>query len=190
MGRKKIAIKKIEDEKKRRVTFSKRREGLFKKAEDLAILTSSQVAVIIFSSTRKLFQYSSGSMTSLLKRYHDYQSSGQEIVNLLEAIVLKEESERLQLRMKHMLGEELLHLDMTALQELERQVEAGMSRIKARKNEFLAEKFVEIEKIAEIYKKDRHLEEENRILRNLLEATQSARDLVLPTLDSALTGGH
>lgn len=38
MGRKKIAIKKISDEKLRNVTFNKRKMGLLKKAAELCIL--------------------------------------------------------------------------------------------------------------------------------------------------------
>nr|QWX93762.1 MADS-box protein 23 [Cunninghamia lanceolata] len=175
MGRNKIAIEEIKNESKRQVTFSKRQKGLFKKAQELAVLTSSQVAVITFSSSGKLFQYSSESMTNLLKRCYKYQFSGQRIDNLQEEIVLKNENEQLQLRIKRMMGEELSNLDMKELQELEQVVEAGMSRIKARKNESL------LEKIGEIEKKDSHLEEENRILRaQLLEAAKTTRDSGVP----------
>ncbi|GFP84268.1 agamous-like mads-box protein agl15 [Phtheirospermum japonicum] len=58
MGRGKIEIKKIENANSRQVTFSKRRMGLFKKAKELAILCDADVAVIIFSNTGKLFEYS------------------------------------------------------------------------------------------------------------------------------------
>lgn len=59
MGRGKIEIKKIENANSRQVTFSKRRQGLLKKANELAVLCDAQVAVIIFSSTGKMFEYSS-----------------------------------------------------------------------------------------------------------------------------------
>lgn len=59
MGRGKIEIKKIENANSRQVTFSKRRQGLLKKANELAVLCDAQVAVIIFSSTGKVFEYSS-----------------------------------------------------------------------------------------------------------------------------------
>ena len=41
MGRKKILIEKIEDEKLRRMTFKKRRVGLLKKAIQLSKLTDA-----------------------------------------------------------------------------------------------------------------------------------------------------
>lgn len=59
MGRGKIDIKLIENVNSRQVTFSKRRSGLLKKAQELSILCDAEVAVIIFSSTDKLFEYSS-----------------------------------------------------------------------------------------------------------------------------------
>lgn len=40
------------------MTFSKRRRGLIKKAEELSVLCDADVALIIFSSTGKLFEYS------------------------------------------------------------------------------------------------------------------------------------
>jgi MADS-box transcription factor len=59
MGRGRIEIKKIENTSSRQVTFSKRRGGLFKKANELAVLCDAQVAVIIFSQTGKLYEISS-----------------------------------------------------------------------------------------------------------------------------------
>jgi len=58
MAREKIQIKKIENATARQVTFSKRRRGLIKKAEELSVLCDADVALIIFSSTGKLFEYS------------------------------------------------------------------------------------------------------------------------------------
>lgn len=59
MGRGKIEIKKIENINSRQVTFSKRRAGLLKKAKELSVLCDAEVAVIIFSSTGKLYEFSS-----------------------------------------------------------------------------------------------------------------------------------
>ncbi|GFZ10271.1 kinase with adenine nucleotide alpha hydrolases-like domain-containing protein [Actinidia rufa] len=59
MAREKIKIKKIDNITARQVTFSKRRRGLFKKAEELAVLCDAEVALIIFSATGKLFEYAS-----------------------------------------------------------------------------------------------------------------------------------
>eukprot|EP00850_Spirogloea_muscicola_P023459 SM000358S13184 [mRNA] locus=s358:16288:16923:- [translate_table: standard] len=56
------------------VTFSKRRHGLFKKADQLAILCEADVAVILFSSTGRLFAFanSNTSVAEVLERYHNH----------------------------------------------------------------------------------------------------------------------
>ncbi|CAA7395811.1 unnamed protein product [Spirodela intermedia] len=59
MAREKIKIRKIENTAARQVTFSKRRRGLFKKAQELAILCDVDVGLIVFSSTGKLYDFSS-----------------------------------------------------------------------------------------------------------------------------------
>ena len=59
MGRGKLEIETIENVGRRQVTFSKRRVGLMKKARELSILCDAEIAVIIFSSTGRLFQYAS-----------------------------------------------------------------------------------------------------------------------------------
>lgn len=59
MGRGKIVIRRIEDSTSRQVTFSKRRNGLLKKAKELSILCDAQIGVIVFSTTGKLYDFSS-----------------------------------------------------------------------------------------------------------------------------------
>ncbi|XAR52808.1 hypothetical protein NMG60_11021084 [Bertholletia excelsa] len=48
-GKKKIEIKLKEKESHRMVTFSKRRQGLFKKARELHSLTGAHMALLVFS---------------------------------------------------------------------------------------------------------------------------------------------
>ncbi|ORZ16128.1 hypothetical protein BCR41DRAFT_61030 [Lobosporangium transversale] len=69
MGRKKIQIKTIMDERNRQVTFQKRRFGLMKKAMELSVLCDCQIGLIIFNSNNKLVQYSSHNIDSILLRY-------------------------------------------------------------------------------------------------------------------------
>ena len=59
MGRGKIVIKRIDNSTSRQVTFSKRRNGLLKKARELSILCDAEVGLIIFSSTGRLYDYAS-----------------------------------------------------------------------------------------------------------------------------------
>ncbi|XP_028213310.1 MADS-box transcription factor 23-like isoform X3 [Glycine soja] len=69
MGRGKIVIRRIDNSTSRQVTFSKRRNGLLKKAKELAILCDAEVGVMIFSSTGKLYDFASSSMKSVMDRY-------------------------------------------------------------------------------------------------------------------------
>ncbi|RAH83769.1 hypothetical protein BO86DRAFT_34211 [Aspergillus japonicus CBS 114.51] len=69
MGRRKIEIKAIKDDRNRSVTFLKRKGGLFKKAHELAVLCSVDVAVIIFGHNKKLYEFSSCDMRETLARY-------------------------------------------------------------------------------------------------------------------------
>lgn len=61
MVRGKTQMKRIENTTSRQVTFSKRRSGLLKKAYELSVLCDAQVALIVFSSTGKLYEFSSSS---------------------------------------------------------------------------------------------------------------------------------
>ncbi|PHH60575.1 hypothetical protein CDD81_1547 [Ophiocordyceps australis] len=69
MGRRKIEIKAIKDDRNRSVTFLKRKGGLFKKAHELSVLCSVDVAVFIFGNNKKLYEYSSSDMRDLIQRY-------------------------------------------------------------------------------------------------------------------------
>ncbi|WZZ44025.1 hypothetical protein YC2023_040284 [Brassica napus] len=60
MGRRKVEIKRIENKSSRQVTFCKRRNGLIEKARQLSVLCGSSVAVLIVSSTGKVYSSSSG----------------------------------------------------------------------------------------------------------------------------------
>lgn len=72
MGRKKIQIARIMDERNRHVTFTKRKFGLMKKAYELSVLCDCEIALIIFNSTNKLFQYASTDMDKVLLKYTEY----------------------------------------------------------------------------------------------------------------------
>jgi MADS-box transcription factor len=51
-------------------TFLKRKGGLFKKAHELSVLCSVDVAVIIFGNNKKLYEYSSSDIGEILQRYN------------------------------------------------------------------------------------------------------------------------
>lgn len=72
MGRKKIQITRILDERNRQVTFTKRKFGLMKKAYELSVLCDCEIALIIFNHSNKLFQYASTDMDKVLLKYTEY----------------------------------------------------------------------------------------------------------------------
>ncbi|KAI3982235.1 hypothetical protein MKX01_024952 [Papaver californicum] len=71
-GRKKIRMERILDESRRQVTFSKRRKGLFTKANELSVLCGAQVALIAFSPAGK--PYVCGNPDLILNRFHNTES--------------------------------------------------------------------------------------------------------------------
>jgi hypothetical protein len=57
MVRGKTQMKRIENATSRQVTFSKRRNGLLKKAYELSVLCDAEVALIVFSPRGKLYEF-------------------------------------------------------------------------------------------------------------------------------------
>ncbi|KAI3416789.1 MADS-box domain-containing protein, partial [Psidium guajava] len=57
MVRGKTLMRRIENATSRQVTFSKRRNGLLKKAFELSVLCDAEVALIIFSPRGKLYEF-------------------------------------------------------------------------------------------------------------------------------------
>lgn len=58
MGRRKIEIEPLSDDRNRTVTFVKRKAGLFKKAHELAVLCQVDLSVIIVGSNNRIYEYS------------------------------------------------------------------------------------------------------------------------------------
>ncbi|KAK4776450.1 hypothetical protein SAY86_005138 [Trapa natans] len=148
MGRGRIEIKKIENVNSRQVTFSKRRNGLFKKAGELSVLCDAEVAVIVFSNTGKLYQFSSTSMDHTLERYKKgaeaqvERSSNvcvmeQEPRHQMELKSLKSEITRLRIEHARSMGRELDGLSFKELQKIECQLTEGLMSVKQKKEGFL-----------------------------------------------------
>ncbi|MCL7024942.1 hypothetical protein MKW94_026057 [Papaver nudicaule] len=145
MVRGKLEIKKIENAASRQVTFSKRRVGLLKKAQELSVLCDAEVALIIFSSSGKLYEFSSSGMKRTLSRYNKCDSSvtkslveyDPERQQSKEISMLKDEILKLRVTHLRMLGKELMGLGLKELQHLEDQLNKGMLLVKVRKDNVL-----------------------------------------------------
>ncbi|CAN6832195.1 unnamed protein product [Brassica oleracea var. botrytis] len=168
MAREKIQIRKIDNATARQVTFSKRRRGLFKKAEELSVLCDADVALIVFSSTGKLFEFCSSSMREVLER-HNLQSKNLEKLDqpsLELQLVENSENSRLSKeiadkshQLRQMRGEELQGLNIEELQQLEKALEAGLTRVIETKSEKI------MSEISDLQRKGMKLMDENKRLR-------------------------
>lgn len=169
MARERIQIKKIDNTTARQVTFSKRRRGLFKKAEELSILCDAEVALIVFSSTGKLFQYSSSSMNDIIEKQrmqsNNLQKSSEQPsfdlnIENDKYVNLSKQVEEASIILRHMRGEELDGLSVEDLQTLEKNLESGLSRVLDRKGAVL------MGQINDLRRKGAQLMEENMKLRD------------------------
>jgi hypothetical protein len=82
MGRKKINITRINDERTRQVTFTKRKFGLMKKAYELSVLCGCEIALMIFNSNDRLFQYASSDINKVLLKYAEYNEPHESCTNV------------------------------------------------------------------------------------------------------------
>jgi len=169
MVRGKTQMKRIENTISRLATFTKRRNGLLKKAYELSVLCDAEIGIMIFSPRGKLHEFARPSMHKMLERYHDTNGTSKEqdnedlnrqIANMKDRIMI------LELTQRKMMGEGLGTCSLKELTELEVQVERGLNHIRAQKiemlmvevkqlktkigilsqeNEFLHKKFIEVE---------------------------------------------
>ncbi|KAJ9690812.1 hypothetical protein PVL29_013126 [Vitis rotundifolia] len=168
MGRGKIEIKRIENTTNRQVTFCKRRNGLLKKAYELSVLCDAEVALIVFSSRGRLYEYANNSVKSTIERYKKASADSSNTGSVSEANAqfyqqeaskLHQQIRNLQNSNRHMLGESLGSLNFKDLKSLEIRLEKGISRIRSKKNELL---FAEIEYMQ---KREIDLHNDNQYLR-------------------------
>jgi hypothetical protein len=81
MGRRKIEIARIENDRHRQVTFAKRKLGVMKKATELSILCNANVAVIVFSPTNKMSVYSNCPINTLVQGFLENRESAEVCVH-------------------------------------------------------------------------------------------------------------
>ncbi|PIC51727.1 hypothetical protein B9Z55_002123 [Caenorhabditis nigoni] len=86
------AEKEKENNRVKEVTFTKRKFGLMKKAYELSVLCDCEIALIVFNSTNKLFQYASTDMDKVLLKYTEYNEPHESRTNndIMDALNRKE----------------------------------------------------------------------------------------------------
>nr|QWX93747.1 MADS-box protein 8 [Cunninghamia lanceolata] len=154
MGRGRVQLKRIENKINRQVTFSKRRNGLKKKAAELAVLCDAEVALIVFSSRGKMFDYASNNMLKILEKYEKASySMPEKILSEREAknwhqeiLKLRAKVELLQRQQRHLTGEDLAPLDVEQLQLLEQELEIGVKRVRTKKDQILVDMIDDLRK--------------------------------------------
>ncbi|OIT27541.1 PREDICTED: floral homeotic protein AGAMOUS isoform X1 [Nicotiana attenuata] len=179
LGRGKIEIKRIENTTNRQVTFCKRRNGLLKKAYELSVLCDAEVALIVFSSRGRLYEYANNSVKATIERYKKACSDSSNTGSISEANAqyyqqeaskLRAQIGNLQNQNRNMLGESLAALSLRDLKNLEQKIEKGISKIRSKKNELL---FAEIEYMQKRQEIDLH--NNNQYLRAKIAETERAQ---------------
>ncbi|XP_010269077.1 PREDICTED: floral homeotic protein PMADS 2 [Nelumbo nucifera] len=172
MGRGKIEIKRIENSTNRQVTYSKRRNGIMKKAKEITVLCDAEVSLVIFSSTGKMSEYCSPN-TTLIKLLDRYQkSSGKRLWDAKHEFLsneidrIKKENDAMQIELRHLKGEDINSLTPKELIPIEEALENGLVNVRAKQMEYL--KMLE--------KNGRTLEEDNNRLNFILHHQQMGID--------------
>ncbi|CAF2059496.1 unnamed protein product [Brassica oleracea var. botrytis] len=172
----KIEIKRIENTTSRQVTFCKRRNGLLKKAYELSVLCDAEVALVIFSTRGRLYEYANNSVKGTIERYKKACSDAVNPPSVTEANTQYYQQEASKLRRqirdiqnsnRHIVGESLGSLNFKELKNLEGRLEKGINRVRSKKNELL------MAEIEYMQKREMELQHDNMYLR--AKISQGAR---------------
>ncbi|XP_059449152.1 truncated transcription factor CAULIFLOWER A-like isoform X2 [Corylus avellana] len=147
MGRGKVQLKRIEDKISRQVTFSKRKGGLMKKANELAVLCDVEVALLIFSDRGRLYEFCSAeSLEEILERYRIHVDEEAAVCrraelekNLPECTDLRTSANPLQMIQRHLDAQNIEQKNITELTELEKELDAILRQTRYRKTQLLME---------------------------------------------------
>ncbi|XP_061352951.1 agamous-like MADS-box protein AGL29 [Gastrolobium bilobum] len=80
MGRRKIEIAMVKDTNTRQVTFSKRRTGLFKKANELSILCGAEVAIVVFSPGNKPYSFGHPGVDAVANNFFQQEPKSGDVI--------------------------------------------------------------------------------------------------------------
>uniref|UniRef100_A0A0D9X1A0 Uncharacterized protein n=1 Tax=Leersia perrieri TaxID=77586 RepID=A0A0D9X1A0_9ORYZ len=185
MGRGPVQLRRIENKINRQVTFSKRRNGLLKKAHEISVLCDADVGLIVFSTKGKLYEFSShSSMEGILERYQRYSFDERAVLDPNtedqenwgdEYGILKSKLDALQKSQRQLLGEQLETLTTKELQQLEHQLEYSLKHIRSKKNQLL------FDSISELQKKEKSLKNQNGELQKLMETEKGKNNALVNT---------
>ncbi|KAF6170507.1 hypothetical protein GIB67_031915 [Kingdonia uniflora] len=162
MGRGKIEIKRIENSTNRQVTYSKRRNGILKKAKEINVLCDAEVSLVIFSSTGRMSEYCSPSTTYIslssvffslvlcacytyicmmgfgLKCEKIDKGVGQVSEGFREEFLssevdrVRKENDNMQIELRHLKGDDINALQPKELIPIEEALQAGLEGVRAK----------------------------------------------------------
>ncbi|CDY60297.1 BnaC03g72890D [Brassica napus] len=173
IGRGKIEIKRIENSTNRQVTFCKRRNGLLKKAYELAVLCDAEVALIVFSTRGRLYEYANDNIRATFERYKNSSSGNANThsVQEINAAYYQQESAKLRQQIQTIQNSNRLAafsgifinslsaLNVKELKQVENRLEKAISRIRSKKHELL------LAEIENLHKREIKLDNESIYLR-------------------------
>ncbi|XP_028075265.1 MADS-box protein AGL42-like isoform X2 [Camellia sinensis] len=163
MVRGKVQLKRIENVTNRQVTFSKRKNGLLKKAYELSVLCDAEVAVIIFSQKGRLYDFSSSKsratrklncllylftwsiyypMQKTIERYGEHvkmvqtnNPNEEQFTQQLEheATIMSQKIKIIEAHQRKFLGQDLASCSVEELREIGSQLEQSLRSVRARK---------------------------------------------------------
>ncbi|KAJ1396532.1 hypothetical protein SESBI_32456 [Sesbania bispinosa] len=168
MMKAKMEIKKIDNIGARQVTFSKRKKGLFKKAQELSTLCDAEIALTVFSSAGKLFEYATSSVQQVVERYNMHPSIDrlqhpstelQPDSDTYNYFMMSKDVADRTCELRKLNGEELQGLKPHELQKLEKLLKKGLARVSKAKDEII------VKDITALKKKKVELVQDNRRLK-------------------------
>ncbi|KAF2312359.1 hypothetical protein GH714_034353 [Hevea brasiliensis] len=146
MGRGKIEIKRIENPTNRQVTYSKRRNGIFKKAQELTVLCDAKVSLIMFSNTGKFHEFISPTTTTKTM-FDQYQNTlgidlwSTHYERMQEHLrKLREINNKLRRDIRQRMGEDLNDVSFDELRGLEERMDSALELVRERKVRNLEER--------------------------------------------------
>ncbi|XP_066167270.1 MADS-box transcription factor 30 isoform X4 [Oryza sativa Japonica Group] len=192
MGQGKIEMKRIEDATRRQVTFSKRRAGFLKKANELAVLCDAQVGVVVFSDKGKLFDFCSPPVI-LMELFHRYEittrntrlqeTNRDDEQMVMEITRLRNEIDQLEASLRRQTGEDLSSVStVDELSQLQLQLESSLSKVHARKDELMSQQLEDMRRMHQT------VHEQNNFLCRMIIRVKSERFRSIPPPPPSISG--
>lgn len=184
MGRGRVQLRRIEDKTSRQVSFSKRRGGLLKKAQELAVLCDADVGLIIFSAKGKLYEYSSTScMEKIIQRYRQFADAERDVkghtsVQSQDKSVAqqsqpeewtcpKTNSELMEIAQRYLEERNVDQLSVNELGQIEKELETALRQTMSRKAKLM------MDTISKLREKGKLLMEEKKFLESVMEKEET-----------------